>query len=258
MLPARVASSSERVGESSTTLWKNPSALWARARTSISWSGGHLLADELDLGPQERTVLRDLQDAEALDPLHHEAQRAVREPEHLVDVGEGTRPVEVALRGVVYRGVALGDDADDLALLDRVVDEGDGALPGHREGQDGLGEEQGVPQRQDARSRSGCRSGRPRGRPPTRSRACVRRSGRASSVAGAGPQGHVHQLALQALEGLRLALGAHVALRLLLAVAAQGREGQGAQAGGRDLERRTPGSARRCPPRAGGWPGRSS
>ena len=40
MLAARLASSSERVGESSTTLWKRPSALWASARTSISCSAG--------------------------------------------------------------------------------------------------------------------------------------------------------------------------------------------------------------------------
>ena len=40
MLAARLASSSERVGESSTTLWKKPSALWASARTSISCSAG--------------------------------------------------------------------------------------------------------------------------------------------------------------------------------------------------------------------------
>ncbi len=40
MLPARVASSSESVGESSTTRWKNDTALWASAFTSISWSAG--------------------------------------------------------------------------------------------------------------------------------------------------------------------------------------------------------------------------
>ena len=62
---------------------------------------------------------------------------------------------------------------------------------------------------------------------------CVARSALLRPGRGAGPQGHVGQLALQALEGLRLALGANVALRLLLAVAAQGREGKGAQAGRR-------------------------
>ena len=40
MFEASVLSSSERVGESSTTRWKKPRALWARARTSISCSAG--------------------------------------------------------------------------------------------------------------------------------------------------------------------------------------------------------------------------
>ncbi len=150
MLPASVASSSDRVGESSTTRWKKPKrALRERAHLDLL-VGGHVLADELHLRPHERAVLRDLADPEPLDPLHDEPQRAVREPEHLVDVGEGPDLVEIALDRVVDRGVPLRHDADDLALLHRVVHQRDGALPGHRERQDGLGEEQRVAQGQDA------------------------------------------------------------------------------------------------------------
>ena len=149
MLPASVASSSDRVGESSTTRWKKPErALRERAHLDLL-VGRHVLAQELDLRPHERAVLRDLPDAEPLDPLHDETQRPVREPEHLVDVREGPDLVEIALDRVVDRGVPLRHDADDLALLHRVVHERDGALPGHRERQDGLREEQRVAQRQD-------------------------------------------------------------------------------------------------------------
>ena len=118
--------------------------------TSISCSAGHQLLDELDLGLEERAVLGDLQDAEALDPLDHQPQRAVREAEHLVDVGERAGGVEVALERLVDGRVALRQDADDLALLDRVVDERHRALAGDRERQHRLREQQRVAQRQDA------------------------------------------------------------------------------------------------------------
>ena len=51
---------------------------------------------------------------------------------------------------VLGGGIALGDDADHLALAQGVVDELDGARAGHGQRQDGLREEQGVPQRKDA------------------------------------------------------------------------------------------------------------
>ena len=103
MLAASVASSSERVGESSTTRWKKPRTLCASAADLDLLLGRDLLADELDAGPQERPVLRDLQDPEALDALHDEPQRAVREAEHLVDVGERADREEVALDRIVDR-----------------------------------------------------------------------------------------------------------------------------------------------------------
>ena len=98
---------------------------------------------------QERPVLMDLVQAEALHALHDEAQRSVGELEHLVDVGERPDAEEVALDGIVDGGVALGDHADDLALPHRVVHEGHRALAGHGQGQDGVREQDGVAQGQD-------------------------------------------------------------------------------------------------------------
>ena len=115
---------------------------------------------------EERPVLVDLVQAEALHALHDQAQRAVGELEHLVDVGERADPEEVALDGVVHGGIALGDHADDLALAHRVVDEGHRALARHRQGQDGVGEQDGVPQRQDGQLGRAPRRGSPRCTPP--------------------------------------------------------------------------------------------
>ena len=202
---------------------------------------------------QEGPVLGDLQDAEALHALHHEAQRAVGELEHLVDVGEGPDAVEVALHRVVDRGVALGDDADDLALAHRVVHEGHGALPGHRQGQDGVGEQDGVPQGQDARARSGTSARFTSWTPPdSKSGARSSLSLIVFSVAPRSGAGRVSAATRRrtpcwsALEGPRLALGAAVALLLLLAVAAQGREGQGLEAGRGDLGAALGAERRRC------------
>ena len=150
MLPASVASSSESVGESSTTRWKNEVALCASALTSISWSAGISSLTSSTWALRNGRYWVTCTDAEALDPLDHQPQRAVREAEHLVDVGERARGVEVALERLVDGGVALRQDADDLALLDRVVDERHGALAGDRERQHRLREQQRVAQRQDA------------------------------------------------------------------------------------------------------------
>ncbi len=127
-----------------------PRALWARARISISCSGGNDLGDQLELGLQEGLELGDPENPEALDALDHQAQGPVGELEHLVDVGECTDPVEVSLHRIVDRGVALRDDSDDLALAEGIVDEGDGALPGHGQGENGVGEQDGIAKREDS------------------------------------------------------------------------------------------------------------
>ena len=107
------------------------------------------LGEQLDPGFDERSIARHLHDAEALDPLDHQPERAVGELEHLVNVGQGADPVQVAVDGLVDGGVALGHDADHGAVLDRIVDQGHGGVPRDGEGQDGLGKEDGVAKRKD-------------------------------------------------------------------------------------------------------------
>ena len=97
-------------------------------------------------------VLRDLEDAEALHALDDQPQRPVGKLEHLADVGERADAVEVALDRVVDRGVTLGDHPDDPPLAHRLVHERHGALPGHRQRQDRMREQDGVAQRQEASS----------------------------------------------------------------------------------------------------------
>ena len=100
-------------------------------------------------------------------------------------------PVEVALHRVVHRRVPLGDHADDLALAHRVVHERHRALPRHRQRQDGVREQDGVPQRQDGQLRRHLGEVDLAARRPTRSPGCVRpcrscasESSRRASVAG--------------------------------------------------------------------------
>ena len=148
------------------------------------------------------------------DALHDEPQRSVRETEHLVDVGERADREEVALHGVVDAGVSLRDDADHLAFLDGVVHQGHGALPHATARQDGLRGTAECPAGAQSETESVVRS-RSTSYTPSDSKSGLRSSLirlLCSSVAASGAQRHVHQLALQALEGLGLARGTHRAL----------------------------------------------
>ena len=104
----------------------------------------HRLDDRLDVG----AVLRHARDAEAVDALHHQPQRAVGKLEQLVDVGECADAVQVGLDGVVHGGVSLRDHADDLAFLAGLVHERDRTLARHRQRQHRVREQYGVAQRQ--------------------------------------------------------------------------------------------------------------
>ena len=149
MLAASVCSSSERVGESSTTLWNEAERALGEGPDLDLLVRRHRLVHELDLrlagtactgGPAGRNrwtpwTTRRSDPSGNLNILW-------------MWVSVPTRWRSLSDR-VVDGRVALGDDADDLALAHRVVDEGDGALPRHRERQDGVGEEDGVAERQD-------------------------------------------------------------------------------------------------------------
>ena len=65
-----------------------------------------------------------------------------------MDVRRGADRVEIGLAGFLDPRVALGEDRDELAVRDHVVDQADGALAGHRERHERVGEEHRVAQRQ--------------------------------------------------------------------------------------------------------------
>jgi hypothetical protein len=56
--------------------------------------------------------------------------------------------VEVGRRGELHRGVLLGGDAEDVALV-QPADQRDGSLAADGEGDDGAGEEDPVAERQE-------------------------------------------------------------------------------------------------------------
>ena len=82
-------------------------------------------------------------------PLHDEAQAAVRQLEHLVDVRRGADLEQVILARFLKRSIALREDRDQLAVGDSIVDEAHGAFARHGERHERVGEEYCVPQRQD-------------------------------------------------------------------------------------------------------------
>jgi hypothetical protein len=94
-----------------------------------------------------------LQRDDAIEPQTHEslddeAQAAVRQLEHLVDVGRRARAVQIVLGGLFNRRVALREYPDDPAGGGRFVDQANGALAGDRERHEGIGEQDRVPQRE--------------------------------------------------------------------------------------------------------------
>ena len=101
--------------------------------------------------PRAQVGLRldDLPHLEASEPLDDQPQAAVGQLEHLVDVGGRADPEQVGLDGFLDRGVALGEDGDELPAANRVVDQADGAFPGHRERHERVREQNRVAQRED-------------------------------------------------------------------------------------------------------------
>ena len=74
-----------------------------------------LVVGDGDDGAQVRPRLDDAIELNALDPLHDQPEAAVGQLEHLVDVGGGADRVQVVLQRLLDRGVALREDADQLA-----------------------------------------------------------------------------------------------------------------------------------------------
>ena len=149
MLVASVCRSSDSSGDSDTTCWKL--VLMLRASASISSRSASLVSSAAALTRARRygCVATTSSSVEARQPLDDQPQAAVGQLEHLVDVGRGADAVEIVLPRLLDRRVALGEDGDQLAVGDRVVDQPDRALARHGERHERIGKQDRVPQRQN-------------------------------------------------------------------------------------------------------------
>ena len=97
MFIASVCRSSDSSGDSDTTCWKF--VLMLRASASISSRSASLVSSAAALTRARRYGLRrdDLVEREPRQPLDDQAQAAVGQLEHLVDVGRGADRVQVVL-----------------------------------------------------------------------------------------------------------------------------------------------------------------
>ena len=96
---------------------------------SSSTSDAGRVGQRLNARGHERLLPRDLEQADARDALQDDREVVLGELDDLEDARGAADRVEVAWAGIFGPGVALGDDADDRALLgDRLLDELDGLL----------------------------------------------------------------------------------------------------------------------------------
>ena len=116
----------------STTCWKF--VLMLRASASISRRSASLVSSTAarHAGAQVGLRRHDLVERQPREALHDQAQAAVGQLEHLVDVRRGADRVQVVLRRLLDRRVALREHRDQLAVRDRIVDQADGASRGPR------------------------------------------------------------------------------------------------------------------------------
>ena len=128
MFAASVCRSSESSGESETTCWKF--VLMLRASASISRRSASLVPSAATRDPAAQVRLRrdDLVERDAREPLHDQAQAAVGQLEHLVDVRRRADGVQVGLARLLDRRIALREDRDQLPVRNRIVDEAHRAL----------------------------------------------------------------------------------------------------------------------------------
>ena len=81
--------------------------------------------------------------------LHDEAQAAVRQLEHLVNVRGRADSVQIRLRRLFGGGVALGEDRDQFPVGNRFVNQSHRTLARDRQGHEGIREQYRVAQRKD-------------------------------------------------------------------------------------------------------------
>jgi hypothetical protein len=88
----------------------------------------HSFGDDLDAGAQVRFFLRVLQNADALQPLHQEAHRAVRRLEDAMHLRRSAHRVNLVRRRLLGAIVAAGDQGDDAVVGQRLLHQADAAL----------------------------------------------------------------------------------------------------------------------------------
>jgi hypothetical protein len=88
-------------------------------------------------------------DAGAGDSFDEDARRAGRKARYLNDAPDYPRPMQVSRRGLLLLAVALRDEQDDLVLGERCLDGGKGCRTPNEQGDDYIGENDNIPQRQD-------------------------------------------------------------------------------------------------------------
>ena len=150
MFIASVCRSSDSSGESDTTCWKF--VLMFRASASISSRSASLVSSVGRGHARARsTAAVDTTscEREPRQTLDDEAEAAVRQLEHLVDVRRRADRVQVGLHRLLDGRVTLGEDGDQLAVRDRVVDQADRAFARHGERHERIRKEDRVSKRQD-------------------------------------------------------------------------------------------------------------
>jgi hypothetical protein len=101
-----------------------------------------------DAAAQVRTLRGDLFETHARQALHDDAEAAVGQLEHLVDLTGGADRMQIALRRLVFAGFALREHGNGLAARHGLVDQLDGTFARHRERHERLRKQHRVAQRQ--------------------------------------------------------------------------------------------------------------
>ena len=112
-------------------------------------AGRRLLGGALDPRDQVRVLGDEVEQPDALDPLHHHAHAAVGRPRHLVDRPHGANAMHVLGGDAVHLFVVLGHEHQQAVAAHDVVDDPDGAAALHEERHGRQREDHGVRERQD-------------------------------------------------------------------------------------------------------------
>ena len=99
--------------------------------------------------PQDVSSWDVASDAGAGDPFNEDARGARRKARYLNNPSDDARPMQISRRGLLFLAVALGDEQDDLVLREGGLDRGERGRTSNEEGNDYVGENDNIPQRQD-------------------------------------------------------------------------------------------------------------